>query len=166
MLHSLVSGLDRLAGFDSASAHCDIPCKIYDPAVALVAALSVVRMMDILIELQEKPDHSTLDFKNSVARAVQQKEEQAEKVKHEIRVIWGDYFKAPQIEEHPGIHDLAHRIMMKASNCKQQVDRGDGLALVELVNEFATIFWATKGLDVKRVTSPYPPSLEVVSPVL
>ena len=34
-----------------AYAHCDIPCKIYDPAVSLIAALSVVRLTDILLEI-------------------------------------------------------------------------------------------------------------------
>ena len=29
---------------EEANAHCDIPCKIYDPAVVQVAALSVVRL--------------------------------------------------------------------------------------------------------------------------
>lgn len=33
------------------AAHCDIPCKIYDPAVAQVSALSVVRLMDIIAEV-------------------------------------------------------------------------------------------------------------------
>ena len=31
-------------------AHCDIPCKIYDPAISQVAALSVVRLLDLIEE--------------------------------------------------------------------------------------------------------------------
>ena len=42
--------LDRALGIEAVSAHCDIPCKIYDPAVALVAACSVLRLMDIMAE--------------------------------------------------------------------------------------------------------------------
>ena len=37
-LNKLIQSIDRLAGFEEASAHCDIPCKIYDPAIALIAA--------------------------------------------------------------------------------------------------------------------------------
>ncbi|HFQ62329.1 MAG TPA: superoxide dismutase, Ni, partial [Epsilonproteobacteria bacterium] len=29
-------------------AHCDVPCGIYDPIVAQIAALSVVRMVDLM----------------------------------------------------------------------------------------------------------------------
>ena len=35
---------------DEVFAHCDIPCKIYDPIVIQVAALSVVRILDIINE--------------------------------------------------------------------------------------------------------------------
>ena len=52
-------------------AHCDIPCKIYDPAVAQIAALSVVRLMDIIAELA---DHSDKDSTAQLARLVAQKE--------------------------------------------------------------------------------------------
>ncbi|MFL2733206.1 MAG: superoxide dismutase [Ni], partial [Gammaproteobacteria bacterium] len=31
-------------------AHCDIPCKIYDPIVIQIAALTVVRIIDIIEE--------------------------------------------------------------------------------------------------------------------
>ena len=103
---------------------------------------------------------------NSLARYVHVKEEHAEIVKHEVRVIWGDYFKAPMIEAHPEIHALTHSIMQKASACKQDVHREDGEALVELVNQFAEIFWKTKGKDTQRFASPYQPGLPIVYPVL
>ncbi len=164
MIHSIVKTADRLGLVKSASAHCDIPCGIYDTGPALIAAVSVVRMMDILIEAQSKPEGA--GKANLIARNVATKEEEAEKVKHEIRVIWGDYVKAPIVEKYPHIHALAHSIMQKASACKQDVHREDGLALVELVNEFAEIFWATKGKETVRKTCPYAPNLEVVYPVL
>ena len=39
--------------FQVAEAHCDIPCKIYDPAISQVAALSVIRLIDLLHEIDE-----------------------------------------------------------------------------------------------------------------
>ena len=33
------------------SAHCDIPCAVYDPSVAQYAALSVVRFLDLIGEM-------------------------------------------------------------------------------------------------------------------
>ncbi|MEM9305270.1 MAG: superoxide dismutase, Ni, partial [Pseudomonadota bacterium] len=126
--------------------------------------LSVVRLMDIMAEAAGKP--AGLDQANTISRCVMRKEEEAEHVKQEIRVIWGDYLKQPQFERFPNAHELVHRIMLKASACKQGVDRADGVALVDLVNEFADLFWATKGVATERKVCPYPPALEVVRPVL
>ena len=161
---SLFNRARKTTVIETADAHCDIPCKIYDPSTAIIAALSVVRMMDIMKEASEKP--ASLATQNTIARCVVKKEEEAEKVKHEIRVIWGDYFKAPQFEKHPNAHDVAHQIMLKGSACKQECNRADGEALVELVNQFAEMFWDTKGVATTRKTAPYPPALDVVYPVL
>ena len=145
-----------------AKGHCDIPCKIYDPALAQVAALSVVRILDIISEL----DTSSLANQAELARLTAEKENQARIVKDEVRITWGDYFKAPQIEAHPEIHSLVHSIMMAGSKCKQNIDRANGEELLELVNKFAEIFWETKDVKTQRVTAPYPPALEVVQPIL
>ncbi len=149
---------------ETASAHCDIPCGIYDPQPALYHALSVVRQMDILlgIDTSKMSVHTAMQ----VARNTAEKEKQAEKVKHEIRIIWGDFIKGDNLKNNPGAHKLAHDIMMKASACKQDLHREDGEALVELVNQFAEMFWGMKGVKTKRVTAPYAPALEVVYPDL
>ncbi len=73
--------------------------------------------------------------------------------------------KAPQIEKYPEIHDLAHKIMLAGSACKQDVHRADGLKLVDLVNRFAEIYWAAKDIKTVRKPCPYPPNIEVVYPV-
>ncbi|WP_421710080.1 superoxide dismutase, Ni [Algihabitans sp.] len=162
-LASLLRGLDRVGLIGHAKGHCDIPCGIYDPGPALIAAVSVVRLMDIM---HEGKSEDAVALANLHARCALRKEEEAEKVKQEIRVIWGDYFKAPLIEKHPEVHGLVHSIMQKASACKQDVHRDDGLALVELVNRFAELFWQTKGIKTAKGTCPYPPALTVVYPVL
>ena len=144
------------------SAHCDIPCAVYDPGVAQYAALSVVRFLDLIGEM---PDN--IETKKDLAhlsRLVQQKEEHAIEVKDAVRTIWGDYFKDPQIEVFPNVHQLVHSIMMQSSKCKQSLDRGNATKLVDLVNDFSEIFWKTKDVPTARVTAPYPPALEMVLP--
>ena len=105
-------------------AHCDIPCKIYDPAIPQIAALSVVRLLDLIheLELDNEKEHLA-----EFTRLVNEKETQAKLVKEEIRIIWGDYFKGPHIEKFPEIHHLTHTIMMTASKCKQSLDRLNGI---------------------------------------
>ena len=165
MMFRLARALDAVSDLPTAKAHCDIPCKIYDPSTAQIAALSVVRLMDIMAEAAGG-DSQSLETQNTVARCIFRKEEEAEKVKHEVRIIWGDYIKAPQLEAFPEIHDLVHKIMQKASACKQGTARTDGEALVELVNRFAEIFWQSKNVKTERHDCPYPPSLPTVYPVL
>ena len=109
-MHAIVAKLDQLIGFEKAAAHCDIPCKIYDPAIAQVAALSVIRFVDLIQELAAK-DSLTVAEQAQLSRLVREKEIHAAKVKEEVRVIWGDYFKAPQFEKFPKTNELVHSIM-------------------------------------------------------
>ena len=145
-------------------AHCDIPCKIYDPVIIQIAALTIVRIIDIIEE--KKLDPSKLEDAAELARLTLEKENQAKIVKDETRIIWGDYFKQPQIEVFPNVHGLVHSIMMQSSKCKQSLDRGNATKLVDLVNDFSEIFWKTKDVPTVRVTAPYPPALEMVLPKL
>lgn len=165
MIFELLEKLDAKQPFDQASAHCDIPCKIYDPSSAQIAVLTMIRMVDLLEELTA---HDSLSYEQQATfnRLVSEKEEQGKKVKEEIRVIWGDYIKKPQLENHPRLHELTHEIMLAASFAKQHIDRAATVTLLEKVNTFAEIFWQTKGFSVFRSTCPYPPAETVVYPDL
>ena len=165
MLHKLLSSLDNAAVIPSASAHCDIPCKIYDPAIAQVAALTVIRLLDLIQEIAAK-DSLSIEDQAQLSRLVAQKEEHALKVKEEVRIIWGDYFKAPQFEQIPNANELVHSIMLAGSKAKQTVDPAAGESLLELVNEFAEAFWKTKSVETFTAVCPYPPSKNVVYPKL
>ena len=77
MLHSIISKIDQKLHFDTASAHCDIPCGIYDPHLAQLSALTVIRMLDLMADLEK--GHTVVDtaFRNSMIRYVAVKEEHA-----------------------------------------------------------------------------------------
>jgi len=101
MFYHIFEALDRKFGVERTQAHCDIPCGIYDPSTAQIAALTVVRMMDLMAEAEAKGHDNHANFINSMARYIAVKEEHAEKAKHEIRVIWGDYLKHEHLENIP-----------------------------------------------------------------
>lgn len=164
MLRAQFQTADNLFAFEKADAHCDIPCKIYDPTIAQVAVLSIIRAMDLIDELAK--GEQSVASQAQLSRLVAMKEAEALKVKDEVRVIWGDYFKAPQFEKFPNTNTLVHSIMLTASSCKQGIEREKGEKLLELVNEFAASFWETKGVETYTATCPYPPSLNVVYPKL
>jgi nickel superoxide dismutase len=165
MFHNLLNTLDQKFPFQRASAHCDIPCGIYDPIVAQIAALTVVRMVDLIKDLEAK-GVSDATAHNSMARYIAVKEEHAEKVKHEIRVIWGDFIKPQHVEKHPETTEVVQKVLQLGSKARQTVDREAAVQLVEAVNQFAQIFWDAKGIPTKRAKAPYAPALELVYPVL
>jgi nickel superoxide dismutase len=163
MIYKILNALDGAFHFDRAQAHCDIPCGIYDPSTAQIAALTVVRMMDLMAGLEGGESKGTKDFHNSMARYITVKEEHAEKAKQEIRVIWGDYFKK---DKHPNVDELVHKIMQLGSKVRQTADREAGLEFVAAINEFAEAFWGTKDVKIKKAKAPYAPALEMVYPDL
>lgn len=165
MMHTILKNMDALFQFQTASAHCDVPCGIYDPSTAQIASLTVIRMLDLIQELADKGELNVSD-QARLSRLVSQKELHADKVKEEIRIIWGDYFKEAQLSQVPGIHELTHKIMMQASKCRQSIDQENGIELLKLVNQFAEGFWATKDVKTKESVCPYPPSQPVIYPVL
>ena len=165
MLYRLLSALDNKKNFARVSAHCDIPCKIYDPINAQIAVLTMIRMVDLLEEITAKDTLSAND-QAQFSRLVAQKEEHGFKVKEEVRVIWGDYIKQPQLEKFPELHDLVHSIMLAASKAKQHIDKEATLDLLTKVNRFAEIFWSTKGVTTFTATCPYPPAQTLVYPKL
>lgn len=166
MFYSLVKKLDKVFGFEQAKAHCDVPCGIYDPITAQIAALTVVRMMDLMEGLDKGGKVANKAYQNSMSRYIEVKEEHAEKAKHEIRVIWGDFIKPEHAEKYPNLNAITHKIMKLGSKSRQTADREAGVALVEAVNEFAEIFWAIKGVATKKAKAPYAPALEIVYPDL
>ncbi len=166
MIYKIVQALDKKFGFEQAKAHCDVPCGIYDPITAQIAALTVVRMIDLMADLESKAGEKNAAYHNTMSRYIAVKEEHAEKAKHDVRVIWGDYFKAQHLEKYPQTHDLVHKIMMFGSKSRQTVDRDAAAQFVEAINQFAQIFWETKGIATKRAKAPYNPALELVYPNL
>ena len=147
--------MKHLFSLKSVYAHCDIPCGIYDPHAAQIASLTVLRMLDLMSKSGEMHD---------LSRYIAVKEEHAEKCKHEIRIIWGDFFAEEDINAE--INQLVHRIMKLASMAKQGKDLKLGVELLEAVNHFAELFWAKKDIKTKRVAAPYKVEAEMVVPEL
>jgi nickel superoxide dismutase len=165
MLYSLIKKIDKKLKFPVLSAHCDIPCKIYDPISAQIAALTIIRMVDLLEPLKAKSS-LTLEEQAEMVRLVNQKEKHGVKVKEEIHVIWGDYIKGPQLTQFPELHELTHNIMLASSQAKQHINRDAAIKLLDLVNRFAEIFWATKQVSTFSAVCPYPPAETLIYPKL
>jgi len=157
--------LRRMFRLETVHAHCDVPCGIYDPHEALVAAHTCVRMTDLIAEVSKK-EGGELEQRNALVRYVATKEEHAERCKHEVRVIWGDYFKEEHAKAFPELHGLVWKIMRQGSRVRQTVEGPAALDLLESVNRFAEIFWKTQQKDTHAVKAPYPTERPMTLPIL
>jgi nickel superoxide dismutase len=128
--------LEALHGTE-VSAHCDLPCGVYDPAQAKIEAESVKACM------QKYAASDDADFK---ARAVSIKEERSDLVKHHLWVLWTDYFKPPHFEKYPQLHELFNQAtkLAGAGGTKGSNDVAVADQLLAKIDEIAAIFWETK----------------------
>ena len=152
MLSRLSALVGRLFPEVEAHAHCDIPCGIYDPHLALVGALTVVRMNQLIADLappaaMEKGERDK--YMHALVRYTEVKEEHAELVKREVRIIWGDFFKPEHLEKAPDLHQTVWNIMKLASKARQNLDMEAAQQLLAEVNKFAEAFWVAKGVATK-----------------
>ena len=129
-------------------AHCDIPCGIYDPHAAQLAAQTVLKMVQKIKELDSSPaepdQNDNLNNRNNFVRMVKVKEEHAELCKREVLILWTDYFKAEHLEKFPDLHELVWKTTKLCSENKRGVDEVKAKELIESVDKIADIFNQTK----------------------
>ena len=119
------------------SAHCDLPCGVYDPAQARIEAQSVKACME---------KYNSSDDADFRARALAIKEERSDLVKHHLWVLWTDYFKPPHFEKYPQLHQLFNEAtkLAGAGGTKGTNDPAVADKLLAKIDEIAEIFWETK----------------------
>ena len=121
------------------SAHCDLPCGVYDPAQARIEAESVKAICEKYAS-NEDPIFR--------ARALKIKEERSNLVKEHLWVLWTDYFKPPHFEKYPELHELFNKATKKAGGgeggAKSSMDPKSGQELLDLIAQIDKIFWETK----------------------
>src|SRR5439155_17182069 len=133
----LLSILDRVSPPELVSAHCDLPCGVYDPAQARIEAESVKAT-------QEKYQASSDETFRT--RALIIKEERADLCKHHLWVLWTDYFKPPHFDKYPQLHTLFNEAtkLAGASGAKGSTDPAVAEQLLGKIEEISKIFWETK----------------------
>jgi len=121
-----------------ASAHCDLPCGVYDPAQARIEAQSI-KAIDEKYQANTDPEFRT--------RALIIKEQRSELVKHHLWVLWTDYFKPQHFEKYPHLHTLfneATKLAGGGGGTKATTDASKADELLQKIDEIAKIFWETK----------------------
>ena len=154
--------ITRFLNSEEAFAHCDIPCGIYDPVSAKIAAQTVLKMT---MRIEAQAGSSDAASANSFSRYVTVKEEHATLCKNEIDILWHDYFKPEHLEEYPDLHDLFWNSLKLASKVRQEIDIEAAQNLLVNVQKITDIFWKTKGAEVSRQPSLQTGGGELIYPV-
>lgn len=125
-----------------AYAHCDIPCGIYETNTAMMAAHTVMRMVEV-IEALPKESPGTKD-RNNFVRCVRVKEEHAQLCKEQLHILWSDFFTPEHLEKFPDLHDKIWKATKLCSSCKRGTNAKDAQDLMEAVKEIDQIFSQVK----------------------
>src|SRR5438552_7651094 len=114
----------------TASAHCDLPCGVYDPEQARIEAESCYKIIE-----KYKASNDEL-FKT---RAIVIKEERAELAKHHIDVLWSDYFKPEHVQKYPEITELCWKAGKQCSKEKGSLDIVEAKTLLDMIDKIAAV---------------------------
>ena len=122
---------------DTVYAHCDIPCGIYASHPSQMAADTVVKMVEKIQALAKDDIHS-------LVRMTMVKEQHAELCKHELLILWTDYFKPEHLEKFPNLHDTFWKAAKLCSKNKQEVNLETAKQLRDAVHEIGHMFEDSK----------------------
>ena len=130
-----------------AEAHCDGPCGVYDPASARVAGEAVQSMTKKMIALAANhgDESNSAAYLNTMSRYAAIKEEEAQKCKDELLVLWTDFFKPQHLEANPDLHDTFWQAAKLCSACKVEVSADHAQELMDAIESIHKMFWSAKG---------------------
>jgi nickel superoxide dismutase len=124
------------------SAHCDLPCGIYDPDQARIEAESCLRILE---------KYAASDDPHFKSRAIHIKEERADLVIDHLDCLWHDYFKPNHVEQFPDLHDSFWMAAKQASTVKGSTDVEEAKKLLTMIDRIGEMWTATGGPEKTRI---------------
>jgi len=152
--------LDKVFPQKIAYAHCDIPCGIYDPHAAQLAAHTIIRMTSFLTEIKRENETKA---EHDIARVTHVKEEHADRLEEELVTLMNDYFKEEHYSKYPNLQKLFNDAFKATGKARQNIDLDSAKQVLENVLQIAEIFYLSKNVTPFRIKSVYPTELEIVS---
>ncbi|MDX1660111.1 MAG: superoxide dismutase, Ni, partial [Nitriliruptorales bacterium] len=125
---------------ETVSAHCDIPCGVYDPEQARIEAESCKKIIG---------KYHDSDDELFRARCIGVKEDRAELAKYHIDVLWSDWYKPDKHgEEH---HETFNQAVKACSELKRSMDESAADRVLELIDQIDELWKANNGPAETRV---------------
>ena len=142
-------------GLNIITAHCQVPCGIYDDAIRIIQIREHVTTIEKAMNKIEQltSEESSAQNINQLVRWINTKEEHATF----IQSIAADYFLAqrikPKKKDEAGRQQyvdqtlLLQQIIVAAMKSKQTVDKSDPRSVSTLLNQFVELYFDEHGKD-------------------
>ena len=142
ILHIILGITALFVTANSAQAHCEIPCGIYDDEMRIEMIFehitTIEKSMNQIMELEKKDNHNS----NQLIRWVTNKEHHA----NELQEIATQYFMTQRIKFDAKDYDkklgLLHQMLVYAMKCKQSTDLAHTAKLTSVINDFKQLYFA------------------------
>ena len=126
----------------NASAHCEIPCGIYDDQARINELLehvtTIEKSMKQIIAISKEKDHNA----NQLVRWVMNKENHANELQH----IVTQYFMTQRVKLDAKNYEkklgLLHQMLVYAMKSKQTTDLDNTAKLTAAINDFNSLYFA------------------------
>lgn len=142
MVNIILRSLDRLVPPQKAFAHCDVPCGLYAADAMLLAADTVITMVEKIQALPK--ENLSVEDRNAFVRMVWTKEEHARRCKEELLILWTDFFKPEHLAQFPDLHETFWKAAKLCSKAKQSVDMGVARELKAATEKIAKMLATAK----------------------
>ena len=135
------------------NAHCDGPCGVYDPASARIAAEAVLSMTKKMLDLKVPDSDGMGHYVNTMSRYASIKEQEAQKCKDEVLLLWTDFFKPEHLGDHKDLHSLFWNTAKLCSACKVELSIEHANDLLDHIKKIHELFWSVKGRKIDWYTA-------------
>jgi nickel superoxide dismutase len=90
-------------------------------------------------------------YLNTMSRYASIKEDEAQKCKDELLVLWTDFFKPQHLEANPDLHDTFWHAAKLCSACKVEVSAVHAQELMDAIEAIHNMFWGVKGREISWI---------------
>jgi len=123
------------------SAHCEIPCGIYDDElrIKLIAehATTIEKSMKLIIELSEKDPVNH----NQLVRWISNKETHADEIQHIVTQYFMTQRIKPDVKSYEEELSLLHKMLISTTKCKQTTDLEHVGSIRTLLKKFEDLYF-------------------------
>lgn len=127
----------------SASAHCEIPCGIYDDEMRMLMIdeniTTMEKSMQQITALEKETDHNS----NQLIRWIMNKEDHADKLQKIVTQYFMTQRIKPTATQYIEKLTVLHKMLIEAMKCKQTTDPAHISSLRELTKEFQVLYFGT-----------------------